>query len=317
MKRIFFLLTAAFGFILGLLESKPGRKRGRITVDFTVFQTDQIKIIGEFTRMELKEGQKVDIEVRPKTARGNVAAIESGSARFVSSDESVVSVTQDPNNELKAVVRGLDGSANESVVVEFRADADRSENVREIVGTLAVTCTQGDASVIEIEAGTATDDTGESENGSGATETDAGETGEGSDQSGPGSDEAPGDSTNDPPPIEGENNGDDVPATDTTSETEGLPNEGDSPATDSGEGDTFETSPTVEGSTNISTGSGNPGGDPITTNPPVPPQPIDETKHDQPPTDAGALPEPISPDAEDPADADDARGNDPGVPGPF
>lgn len=109
---------------------------------------------------ELKEGQKAEITVTPRTRHGNVAAIEPGSARFTSSDESVVSVEQDPADELKATIRGLDGSANEPVVIAFKADGDRSEGVKEIVGSASVICTQGDALTFDLEISPAVDDEG-------------------------------------------------------------------------------------------------------------------------------------------------------------
>jgi hypothetical protein len=57
----------------------------------------------------------------------------------------------------------VDGSNNASANIEFRADGDQDagpNDVNEIVGTLAVTCTQGDAVTVEIEAGEPTDDDG-------------------------------------------------------------------------------------------------------------------------------------------------------------
>jgi hypothetical protein len=129
-------------------------------IDFVQILISDFKFNGRISRMELKEGQRVRLKVAPKTARGHAASIEAGSGRWISSDESVVSVEQDPTNELAAIVRGLDGSANESVSIEFRGDADRSaEGIREIVGTLAVVCTSGDAAVVDITPGTPEDDT--------------------------------------------------------------------------------------------------------------------------------------------------------------
>lgn len=108
--------------------------------------------------MELKEGYKAVVLATPKTRNGNAAAIEPGSARWSSSDPSVVSIEQDPTNELGATMRGIDGSANESVVIELRADGDRGEGIKEIVGTLAVVCTQGDAATFDLEVHSIEDD---------------------------------------------------------------------------------------------------------------------------------------------------------------
>ena len=88
-----------------------------------------------------------------KTKRGNKGAFEAGSAEWLSSDPDVVSVTENPDNELEAIVEGLDGSSNESVVITFRADADQSEGIKEIIGTMSVVCTQGEATVIELTGG--------------------------------------------------------------------------------------------------------------------------------------------------------------------
>jgi hypothetical protein len=153
---VFGLAAAAVAFILYLIfgKSEPIGQPRAIFSEIT-FQDKTIK--GEFTIMEMQEGQKAAVTVSPKTAGGNAAGIEPGSAVWTSTDDSVVSVTQDSENELKAEIRGVDGSNNESVTIEFRADGKRGEGVREIVGTVAVTCTQGDAVVVDIEVGTPVD----------------------------------------------------------------------------------------------------------------------------------------------------------------
>jgi hypothetical protein len=150
------------GAVIYLLsdEHRHEKRRQAKQIDFVQILISDFKVKGVFCMAELKEGQKFNVTVAPKTAHGHPAAIQDGSGRWTSSDDAVVSVEQDPTNPLKAVVRGLDGSANESVVIEFRADADRSpDGVREIVGTLDVVCTTGDAAVVELTADTPTDDT--------------------------------------------------------------------------------------------------------------------------------------------------------------
>lgn len=133
-------------------DEGPARRRRSARLMYQA-EFSNLKIIGAIEQMELKEGQRVVLTANPKTARGNVAGVEPGSVRWTSTDESVVSVTPDPANELSATVEGVDGSANETVAIEFRADGKRGEGVREIVGNLAVTCTQGDAAVVELQAG--------------------------------------------------------------------------------------------------------------------------------------------------------------------
>lgn len=155
------LFGVAIGYILGRTGDKPEPENPALlyTADMS-----GIKIIGEFTDMNLREGQKVDLEVMPQTASGRPGAIEAGSARWTSSDESVVSITQDRDNPLKATARGLDGSNNESVVIEFRADGDQDpgdDQIKEIIGTLPITCTQGDATTVQLSAGDPVDDVAE------------------------------------------------------------------------------------------------------------------------------------------------------------
>jgi hypothetical protein len=132
-------------------------------VKFTCAESQGLKIKGDLTAMELREGQKVKLSVRPLTANGNPAGIEEGSAEWTSSDSAIVSVEIDTANPFDAWARGVNGSNNASANIEFRADGDQDagpNDVNEIVGTLAVTCTQGDAVTVEIEAGEPTDDDG-------------------------------------------------------------------------------------------------------------------------------------------------------------
>jgi hypothetical protein len=126
---------------------------------FDLADNDNLSIEGKIKTMQLKEGQRVKVAVALLTARGNLAKYEDGSASFTSSDPSVASVEQNPANPLEATIRGLDGSNNESVLIEFRADGKPGEGVRDIVATLPVTVTQGDAFVADVRTGTVEDDT--------------------------------------------------------------------------------------------------------------------------------------------------------------
>lgn len=153
-----YLLVKATGFkiIPERPKDTPGNRCDRCHEPLAVFnsiETPENQFVGDIHYMQIKEGQRFSVSVALKTARGHAAAIEPGTARFISSDESVVSVTPDPSSELKATVEGLDGSNNDSVVIEFRADGKVGEGVREVIATLDVTCTQGDATVVELVAG--------------------------------------------------------------------------------------------------------------------------------------------------------------------
>ncbi len=153
---------SAVGFILYLLLRKDGPTLGdaeRLEIVEIGFPGgDPIKQTGEINDMsEIKEGKKRRLKGLPKTAAGHAAAIEPGSARWTSTDESVVSVTPDPANELEADVVGVDGSENGSALIELRADGIRGEGVRELIATKSYVCTQGDAAVFEFEEGDETD----------------------------------------------------------------------------------------------------------------------------------------------------------------
>lgn len=146
-KYLLILLLPAIWFIIRLIRNRKARV-GRLV--FSEVSNSNFKIKGVFYTMELKEGYQLTFLLEPKTSRGHAAAIQAGSVRVSSSDPAVVSVEQDPTNELAIKVKGLDGSANESVVIEVRADGDPSEGVRELVGTKSIVCTQGDAAIFDL-----------------------------------------------------------------------------------------------------------------------------------------------------------------------
>ncbi len=128
-------------------------------VIFTIARfNDGIEIKGDLKEMEIREGQQFNITAEPRTANGNAAAYQDGTAIWASSDETIASVTANPQNELEAEVRGLDGSENASVVIEFRADGDPdADETRELIGTIGVTVTRGEATVFNLTAGQVSD----------------------------------------------------------------------------------------------------------------------------------------------------------------
>lgn len=154
-----FITGLALGLGLGwFIFQRRNPPQDTIELTISEFQTDNFTVKGEIESMELKEGKKAVLVLKPKTKAGHTAAIQAGSVRVNSSNPAVVSVETDPTNELAIICRGLDGSANESVVVEVRADADRGEGVREIIATKSIVCTTGDAFVVEFEEVSIDDD---------------------------------------------------------------------------------------------------------------------------------------------------------------
>lgn len=126
----------------------------------TIDAGNGVVIRGRITSMDLREGQQVNASVVLKTASGNPAAYEKGSAKWTSSDDSVVAVKQNPEDELKAVIAGLNGADNTPVLITFSCDGDPDagpDQFRAIVATLDVVCTQGEAVVAEIQTDTPAD----------------------------------------------------------------------------------------------------------------------------------------------------------------
>jgi hypothetical protein len=132
-------------------------------VIFTSARFAGVVITGEISQMELREGQQVPLTAALRTRAGRPAAYEQGSATWGSSDPSIATVTVDPNNELVATVVGVssvgsDGQDNPSAVITFRADGDPdADQTRDLIGTLDVVVTQGEAVVVELSAGAPTD----------------------------------------------------------------------------------------------------------------------------------------------------------------
>ena len=133
------------------------RKRNRICAYFSQVVSNGVVIKGRLKKMELREGQFVTATVSLKTKSGHDAAYEVGSAKWASSDPAV-GVVADPTDEKKATITGLDGSANASAVVTFTADGDPdADQTRDVVATLDVVCTTGEAVVAEITTDTPQD----------------------------------------------------------------------------------------------------------------------------------------------------------------
>lgn len=149
------VITTIFGkeFCNECSEKKP-------CVKFAEVHGNGLILKGEIKVMELREGQQVTVSAELKTKGGNPAAYDEGTASWESSDESIATVEVNPENELEATVKGVDGSDNGSAVITFRVDGDPDEDEnREIIGTLDVVVTQGEATVVELKTGAVSDTT--------------------------------------------------------------------------------------------------------------------------------------------------------------
>lgn len=155
MKNFLFFVagfaTASAACILFVILGKSSRRdpSDRIELTEIVFPNSTIK--GAIRMFTLKEGQRVLLRFIARTRRGNVAAVEN--LTVSSSDDSVIGVTAHESEANAYWAEGLDGSENETVLIEARGDADLGEGVKEIIGTTSGVCTQGDAVTFEIEVG--------------------------------------------------------------------------------------------------------------------------------------------------------------------
>jgi hypothetical protein len=158
LRLLVWLTEKAFHISISDLEcEKCHHKPDRKIIVFRTIRSRGLKIIGDIKMAELREGQQVTVTASPKTKKGKPATYEKGSASWETSDDAIATVEANPDNELEAIVKGVDGSDNESVVITFKADGDPDEDERPIIGTLDVTVTQGEATVFELSAGTASD----------------------------------------------------------------------------------------------------------------------------------------------------------------
>lgn len=108
--------------------------------------------------MELREGQRATITAELRTAAGHAAVYQTGTATFESSKPEILQVVPVADNELACEIIGVDGSNNDSAVVTFRCDGDPdADQDREIVGTIDVVVTTGEAVVVELSASTPAD----------------------------------------------------------------------------------------------------------------------------------------------------------------
>lgn len=122
-------------------------------VEFAV-SVDGIVITGEINEMELREGQQVKLKAVPLTRSGNAATYEAGSARWSvqqPAEGDVVSIHPDTENELIAIVRGVNGSFNGAAVVRLEIDGDPDQDQeRLLIATADVVVTQGEAFVTSL-----------------------------------------------------------------------------------------------------------------------------------------------------------------------
>jgi hypothetical protein len=126
------LLTGGM-VLLHLLLKQDKKEPGKIL--FTIFTNQKNQIKGEIKMVSIKVTQEQDLQISPADRRGNPAPVENGSVFFSSSDESIFTVHQNPDDGTKAVIKATGvGVAQLNVT----ADADLGEGVETIEGFTGV-----------------------------------------------------------------------------------------------------------------------------------------------------------------------------------
>ena len=99
-------------------------------------------------QLVLTDTQDCPLSVTGRSRKGAVAQLQT--VTWESSNPSVATVTVDPADQSKATISAVTAG---TMLVTVKADADPSDGVVEIIGTLDVVVGAGLATVVEIAAG--------------------------------------------------------------------------------------------------------------------------------------------------------------------
>lgn len=105
-------------------------------------------------QLVLTATQYADLEVKVTDRKGNPAPVQNPA--WTSSEPETITVEPSAENPLIAKVTAV-GPVDEASMVKFEADADMGDGVLPIIATLDVIVTAGQAVVVEITAGTPTE----------------------------------------------------------------------------------------------------------------------------------------------------------------
>lgn len=115
------------------------RKRLELILDITI---DRQKFKGKIMAISLRDTQFAEVELQVVDKKGFLTSVDEGSVVFSSSDESVFTVEEDPDNDNKAkIVAVAPGVAQ----LDYSADADLGDGTKTIEGFTAVEVLPGDA----------------------------------------------------------------------------------------------------------------------------------------------------------------------------
>lgn len=102
----------------------------------------------------LKTGTKVRLTVSGVDAEGNVAPIDaSAPIGATSSDPSMLTVENDPNDNASVIVTDVDGAGTGEVTITFTGDGDAGEGIVPISADFVIELQAGDAVGLTVVAG--------------------------------------------------------------------------------------------------------------------------------------------------------------------
>jgi hypothetical protein len=102
-------------------------------------------------QLTLTATQNAPVQAICKDAKGNPAQVET--PRYTTSDDSIVALIPDPGGDPLKTIASAVGPLG-AALITFTADADLGAGMKPIIGTMDVVVNPGEATVVEIQAGT-------------------------------------------------------------------------------------------------------------------------------------------------------------------
>ena len=135
------------------LGKKP-KKKDKLTLLWVIGPISEQPLSGPPTRrnrnmLQLTNTQQATLSISAVDRKGKKAPIDS--IVFTSSDENVATVTADPSDPSKALLKAVDSGTAQ---VNVTADADLGDGVNTLTGTLDIVVVAGQAVSLAIATGT-------------------------------------------------------------------------------------------------------------------------------------------------------------------
>ena len=131
--------------------SRREKSRSDARIQFILSFHNQIQITTANFMARINNLQTISVELKPLNRKGGAAQVQAGSVQWSSSDESVATISVDPENELKATVTAV-GLGVAQIMVSADADLDEGET-RTIEGSGAIEVVAAEAETFEVTFG--------------------------------------------------------------------------------------------------------------------------------------------------------------------